>query len=169
MEGQILVTFASKYGSTAEIAEKINQALIEEGLPSEIKPIEQVSDLTPFSAVVFGSAVYFGKWLNSAAKFLKTKEAQLAKKGVWLFSSGPPGDEMKSLRGWRFPSNLQSTSDRINPRDVVVFPGSVDMNKLDPIHKFAMNALKAKSGDYRDWDAISTWAKSIATTLKKAA
>ena len=54
-------------------------------------------------------------------------------------------------------------------RDIVVFPGSVDMNKLNPIDKFAMKALKAKSSDYRDWDAIATWAKCIATTLKKAA
>ena len=168
MENQVLVTFASKYGSTAEIAEKINRVLFEEGLHSEVKPVEQISDISQYNAIVLGSAVYFGKWFKPAATYLKNKEAELAKKDVWLFSSGPPGNEMKSLIGWRFPKDLQNIADRIKPSDIVVFNGSIDLNKLNSIEKMAMKALKAKSSDYRDWDAIKTWAKGIATMLKKA-
>ena len=162
MGEHFLVTYGSKYGATAEIAEKIHQVLLKQGLKSEIRPVEQVNDLQPYSAVVMGSAVYFGQWMKSAAGFLKTREAELAKKRVWLFSSGPPGDEMKSLRGWRFPDNLKAVAGRIKPQDTAVFFGAVDLNKLNPLEKLAMKALKSTSSDYRDWDKITAWAKGIA-------
>jgi menaquinone-dependent protoporphyrinogen oxidase len=166
MGDQVLVTYASKYGSTMEIADKIHKVLLKEGLKSTLQPVEQIDGLNPYTAVVLGSAVYFGQWRKSAAGFLKAKEAELAKKRVWLFSSGPPGNEMKSLQGWKFPANLQGIADQIDPREVIVFPGAVDLNKLNPIEKLAMKALKATSSDYRDWDAITSWAKGIAKSLK---
>ncbi len=52
---------------------------------------------------------------------------------------------MKSLQGWRFPANLQGIADQIKPREVIVFPGSIDLNKLNLVEKLAMKALKAKA------------------------
>jgi len=169
MDVQILVAYATKYGATAEIAEKIGQVLREAGLRTDVLPADRVSDLTPYQAVVLGSAVYIGQWRKEAVKFLKANETVLAEKPVWLFSSGPTGegDPVELVQGWRFPGKLQPIADRIQPRDVAVFHGAVDVGKLNFIEKRMLKTVKAPIGDFRDWDAITSWATAIADELKE--
>jgi menaquinone-dependent protoporphyrinogen oxidase len=167
MEKQVLVAYATKYGATAEIAEKIGQVLRQAGLPTDVLPVDRVSDLSPYEAVVLGSAVYIGKWRKEAAKFLKANETVLAEKPVWLFSSGPPGegDPVELTQGWQFPGKLQPVADRIAPHDIAVFHGAVDVNRLNFIEKWMLKNVKAPLGDFRDWDAITAWAAAIASAL----
>jgi menaquinone-dependent protoporphyrinogen oxidase len=168
MDVQVLVAYATKYGATAEIAEKIGQVLREAGLRADVLPGDRVSDLTPYRAVVLGSAVYIGQWRKEAVRFLKANETVLAEKPVWLFSSGPTGegDPVELVQGWRFPGKLQPIADRVRPRDVAVFHGAVDVGKLNFIEKWMLKNVKAPIGDFRDWDAIAAWAASIADALK---
>ncbi|MBE0689894.1 MAG: flavodoxin domain-containing protein, partial [Anaerolineae bacterium] len=70
MQNKALIAYASKYGATAEIAERIGQTLRESGLAAEVKPADQVDDVSKYSAVVLGSAVYAGQWRKEAATFL---------------------------------------------------------------------------------------------------
>jgi menaquinone-dependent protoporphyrinogen oxidase len=170
MDSQVLVTYATKYGATAEIAEKIGQVLRQAGLQVDVLPADRVGDLSPYKAVVLGSAVYIGQWRKEAVKFLKTNETLLADKPVWLFSSGPTGegDPVELTEGWRFPGKLQPVADRIRPRDIAVFHGTVDANKLNFIEKWMIKNVKSPLGDYRDWDAITSWATTIADVLKEA-
>jgi menaquinone-dependent protoporphyrinogen oxidase len=72
MESQVLVAYATKHGATAEIAERIGQVLREADLQADVLPAERVSDLTPYRAVVLGSAVYAGQWREEAATLLET-------------------------------------------------------------------------------------------------
>ena len=169
MNTQILVAYATKYGATAEIAEKIGQVLREAGLRTDVLPVDRVSDLSPYQAVVLGSAVYIGKWRKEAVKFLKANEKALAERQVWLFSSGPTGegDAVELGEGWRFPKSLQPIADRIRPRDIAVFHGNVDMKKLNLIEKWMIKNVKAPVGDFRDWEAITSWATAIADALEK--
>ena len=60
MDRQVLMTYATKHGATAEIAEKVGQVLSEAGLHTDVLPVDRVGDLTPYSAVILGSAVYVG-------------------------------------------------------------------------------------------------------------
>jgi menaquinone-dependent protoporphyrinogen oxidase len=170
MDKKILVAYATKYGATAEIAQRIGQVLKETGFLVDVRPVESVRDLTAYSAVVLGSAVYIGRWRKEAFKFLQTNETVLAEKPVWLFSSGPTGegDPVELTRGWRFPEKLQPIADRITPRDIAVFHGAVDVSKLNIIEKWAIKNVKAPVGDFRDWEAITSWATSIAAVLKEA-
>ncbi|MCK4732225.1 MAG: hypothetical protein KAT65_07180, partial [Methanophagales archaeon] len=119
MDTQVLVIYATKYGATAEIAEKIGNVLRQAGLRTDVLPTDRVSDLTPYKAVVLGSAVYIGRWRKEAAKFLKANEKVLAEQLVWLFSSGPTGEgnPVELTKGWHFPKALQPIADRIQPRD----------------------------------------------------
>jgi menaquinone-dependent protoporphyrinogen oxidase len=168
MEPKILVTYGTKYASTAEIAEKIAQELRKQDLSVEVLPAEKAGDLSPYEAIVLGSAVYVGRWRKEAAKFLKANENLLVDKKVWLFSSGPTdkGDPEELLKGWRFPKDLQPIAERIRPRDIALFHGAVDEAKLNRLHKWMIAKVKAPTGDFRDWEAIAAWAKSIAQTLK---
>lgn len=170
MDIQILVAYATKYGATTEIAEKIGQVLRQAGLPTDVLPVDRVSDLTPYEAVVLGSAVYIGKWRKEAVKFLQTNEKMLAERPVWLFSSGPvgEGDAVELTEGWRFPKAQQPIADRIRPRDIVVFHGVINMNKLNPIEKWMFKKFESPVGDFRDWETITSWATDIADVMKEA-
>ena len=112
MNTQVLVAYATKYGATAGIAEKIGQILGQAGLHVEVLPVDRVNDLSSYQAVVLGSAAYIGRWRKEAAKFLKSNEKVLADKLVWLFSSGPTeqGNPVDLMEGWRFPKSLRKTT-----------------------------------------------------------
>jgi len=119
---------------------------------------------------VLGSAVYIGKWRKEAEKFLQANEKALAERQVWLFSSGPmgKGDPVELTQGWRLPMALQSVVVRIQPRDIAVFHGNVNEKKLNFIEKWMLKNVKAPPGDFRDWEAITSWAMGIADVLKEA-
>ena len=168
MDVQVLVAYATKYGATAEIAEKIGQVLGQAGLRTHVLPTDRVGDLTPYQAVVLGSAVYMGQWRKEAAKFLEANEEKLAERPVWLFSTGPlgEGDPVQLMKGWHFPKAQQPIADRIQPRDIALFHGVLDMKKLGLAEKLIVKGIKAPVGDFRDWDAITSWATAIADDLK---
>jgi menaquinone-dependent protoporphyrinogen oxidase len=170
MENKVLVAYASKYGATKEIAEKIGEVLKQEGLQADVLPVKSVKKLADYKAVVIGSAVYIAQWRKEAANFLKANEKLLAERPVWLFSTGPAskGDPVELLKGWRFPKGLQPTADSIKPRDIAVFHGNINVGKMNPIEKWMMKQVKSEYGDFRDWDAINKWAKGIAEAVKKS-
>jgi menaquinone-dependent protoporphyrinogen oxidase len=167
MDTQILVAYASKYGATAEIAEKIGQVLRQAGLRADVLPAQRVKDLSPYQAVILGSAIYIGQWRKEAATFLRANEKALAERPVWIFSSGPSGegDPVQLLKGWRLPKAQQPVADRIRPRDIAVFGGALDPKKMNLIEKWMIKNVKASLGDFRDWDAIDAWAKAISDAL----
>jgi menaquinone-dependent protoporphyrinogen oxidase len=169
MNKTILVAYATKYGATAEIAEKIGEVLLQEGLQVEVLPVKEIRDPSTFQVVIVGSAVYIGQWRKEAVKFIKSHEQRLQKLPVWLFSSGPSGegDPVELLDGWRLPGKLQESVDRIQPRDVAVFHGYVDMDKVNFLERSMITNVKAPVGDFRDWEAISTWAAGVARVLRK--
>jgi len=160
MVKNILVAYASKYGATAEIAEKIGEVLRQAGLQADVLPVDGIRDLNAYQAVILGSAVYIGKWQKEAEAFLKINEKILADRPVWLFSSGPTetGDPVELLNGWRLPATLQPVVDRIQPCDIAVFHGCTNPDKLNFIQKWVIKSiLKKPLGDFRDWEMIVTW------------
>jgi menaquinone-dependent protoporphyrinogen oxidase len=167
MDTQVLVAYATKYGSTAEIAEKIGQVLRQAGLRADVLPAQRVKDLSPYQAVILGSAVYMGQWRKEAATFLAANEKALAERPVWLFSSGPSGegDPVQLLKGWRLPMAQQPIADRVRPRDIAVFGGALDPKKMNLLERWVINMVKASFGDFRDWNAIEAWAKAVSDAL----
>lgn len=167
MEQRVLVAYASKYGATEGIAQAIGQSLREAGLAADVLSCRDVKSLQGYTAVVLGSAVYVGRWRREAADFLRNAEGQLAGMPVWLFSSGPTGegDLDELLKGWRFPSALQAIAERIVPRDIAVFHGALDKGALNPFDAFIVRNVKAPTGDFRDLDVVSGWARGIAEAL----
>lgn len=170
MSRNILVAYASKYGATKEIAGKIGEVLRQAGLQADVFPVDDIQDLKPYRAVILGSAIYIGKWQKEAVEFLQANEKTLAERPVWLFSSGPTGegDPVALVEGVRLPATLQSLVDRIRPRDIAVFHGYINPDKVNFIEKWAVKSLVKKPfGDFRDWDAITTWTTRVADALKE--
>jgi menaquinone-dependent protoporphyrinogen oxidase len=87
---KVLVSAASRHGATSEIAEEIGKAL-----RVDVRPAEQVSSVEDYEAVVLGSAVYAGRWLQPARELAERHAGALSERPVWLFSSGPVGEPPK--------------------------------------------------------------------------
>ena|SRR5579859_4943185 len=168
MSKKVLVAYASKHHSTAEIAGVIGEVLRQKNSASvQVQSVDSVLDVTSYDAIILGSAVYVGQWQAEAGAFLKKYEAELVKRPVWIFSSGPTGkgDPETLLKGWKFPQKLQPIVDRIKPRDVALFSGNLDPDKMSFVERGMIKMVKAPTGDFRDWDAIRNWAASIAKSI----
>ncbi|MCX8025806.1 MAG: flavodoxin domain-containing protein [Thermanaerothrix sp.] len=170
MSPHVLVVYATKYGATREIAERVAETLAASGLDVTQQAADRAEAPTAYDGVVLGSAVYAGRWLAPAADYLKAHAAALAQRPTWFFSSGPTGtgDPVTLMQGWRFPQDLQTLADQIHPRDVAFFHGALWPEKLNFAERLILKALKAPLGDFRDWDAIVAWAQGIAAAFVPA-
>jgi menaquinone-dependent protoporphyrinogen oxidase len=173
---KVLVTYASRHGATAGIAERIAAGLRSAGLPTDLSPVTDVDDVTAYDAFVIGGAAYMFHWLKDATAFVKRHRARLADRPVWLFSSGPLGTDLVDKEGRDVletgrPKEFDDFVDMLRPRAERVFFGAWDpeappvglaerLMHLAPAGKDAMPA-----GDFRDWPAIDAWAAEIAREL----
>ncbi len=164
---KVLVAYASKYGATAEMADALAKMLVSVEVDAEAHAMHTVDDLAPYTAVVAGSSIYIGQWLPEGETFLKTFKDELAARPVWLFSSGPTGDGDPEvlLGGWRFPDNLQPLAEYVKPVEVKLFHGYINVKRLNLGERLLVKAMRGSTGDYRDWEQLRIWAKSIADQL----
>jgi menaquinone-dependent protoporphyrinogen oxidase len=162
---RVLVTAASRHGATAEIAQAIGAALHGQGLDVTVLPVEEVTTIEPYGAVVVGSAVYAGHWLRPAIGFVTTHTKALTVRPVWLFSSGPVGEPPMPADT---PVDATETVSMTHARGHRVFAGKLDRRTLGWAEKAVAIALHAPEGDFRDWDAIRAWAAEVGTTLRAA-
>jgi len=162
----ILVTYASKHGSTKGIAERIAATLRQSRIDTDLQPVEAVRDVEPYTAVVLGSAIYYGSWLKEAREFVHRHETALAAHPVWLFASGPLGVEIKDAEPQ--PKEFAEFQQSVKPRDPRVFFGALDHSQLSFVERMVIKGVRAPEGDFRDWDVIDEWAESIAHALQPA-
>lgn len=161
---KILTAYASRHGSTAEIAEAIAAELRNAGHEVELAEAAGVASLAGYDAVIAGSAVYIGKWLPEAASFVEQFKEQLATMPVWLFSSGPLGDETPHPPG--DPEGIPELVAELDARGHQVFVGKLDKGSLGMGERLITRMVKAPEGDFRDWEAIGAWARTIAASLR---
>jgi menaquinone-dependent protoporphyrinogen oxidase len=164
---RILVSTASRHGSTTEVATRIARTL-RAGLPADTVVDElaaaEVGDPASYDAVVLGSAVYLGRWLDDARKLTERIAAQ-APRPVWLFSVGPIGDPPKPAEE---PAAIGDLVRVTQARGHRLFAGRLDRYQLGLGEKAVVMALRVADGDFRDFDAIDAWGTQIATDLSRA-
>jgi menaquinone-dependent protoporphyrinogen oxidase len=160
----VLVAYASKYGSTGEIAEVIGTVLREAGHVVDVRPARDVRSLAAWEAVVLGSALYAAHWQRDALRFVRRHLPGLQGRPVWLFSSGPL-DDSASRGSLPVPDPVAAATADVGARGHRTFGGRLlpDTPGVDP-HILATHP----SGDFRDWDAIRDWARAIAAELAGA-
>lgn len=160
---RVLVAYASKHGSTREIAERIAEKLRQLGKPAEARAVEEAAEVGSYDAFVIGSAVYYGSWLKEATEWVHRHQAVLAGRPVWLFSVGPLGTEVKDTEPQ--PKEMAQFQQAIHPRDQRIFFGALDHKSLSFPERMVVKAVRAPEGDFRDWQAIEAWAATIAQGL----
>jgi len=159
----VLVAYASKHGSTAGIAEAIADALVDHEVKAEAKSVDTVDDLGPYEAVVLGSAVYAGAWMHEAVAFVERHAGELSRRPVWVFSSGPLGEDVKDHE--EQPRQMREVRRLIAPKEHRVFYGALDPSVLGFAERMIAKAVKAPVGDFRNWHAIRAWGEQIAEEL----
>jgi menaquinone-dependent protoporphyrinogen oxidase len=158
---RVLVTAASKYGSTVQIAAAIADTLATRGLDVSQGPLDEVEGVDGFDAVILGSAVYAGRWMRPA----RALAARLASDGgppTWLFSSGPIGDPPEPEGD---PADVADWLEGPSIRGHRVFAGRLVRDQLHFGDRAIVSALRSPDGDFRDWTAINAWANAIADDL----
>jgi len=160
---RVLITAASRHGSTWDIARAIADALISEGIEVAVLPVNDVAEVTGFDAVIVGSAIYQGRWLAPARDLVARFAADLTRRPVWLFSSGPLGWPPRSGQGPVDVDELIAVSGAFSHQ---VFGGCLDRTRLSLPERSMVAALRVRDRDDRDWSAIADWSKSIAEHLR---
>ena len=170
MSSSILVAYATRYGSTQEVADKIAATLRESGLTVDAQPVKQVRKLDGYRAVVLGAPLYIGSWLKDAQRFLTQQQTALEKLPVAIFSLGPTRAD-EGTAEVRVSLDAQvGKYPWLKPVAVELFGGKYDPDKLrfpDTLLKIipASPLHNAPASDIRDWDAIRAWSKGLVEKL----
>ena len=165
---RVLVAFASRHGGTREIAAAIARGLAgataarSGRLSVVLSPVERRPDPAGFDAVVLGSAVYQGRWLEPAVQFAEEVATQRAADSTWLFSSGLPS--ARPLSGGVDDARLAWLLGARGSQD---FAGRVEPRLLSAAERTAWNGT-AMVGDFRNWRAVRAWSEKIAADVVRA-
>ncbi len=158
----VLVAYASRYGSTQEVAEDITAALRQCGLEVELQPVQEVQTLENYTAVVLGAALYNTRWHPDAHQFLSQHQEALKQRRVAIFTLGPvtTGDAAKQRSRRQLDKELEKYP-WLKPVAVEIFVGKYDPSKLGFFEK-----LFSTASDHREWDAIHAWADALSAQLQ---
>jgi menaquinone-dependent protoporphyrinogen oxidase len=167
MSTSILVAYATRYGSTQEVAESIAATLREGGLEVDLQPMRNVKTLDAYRAVVLGAALYIGKWNKDAHQFLSQHRTALMQRPVAVFALGPIGTDAKEIQASRAQLDQELVKHPwLTPVALEMFVGRYDPARL----RFPDNLLarlpasplhQMPASDHRDWAAIREWASSL--------
>jgi menaquinone-dependent protoporphyrinogen oxidase len=163
---KVLVVYASRMGSTGDIALEIGAELTRRGFTVDVRPVQNAPDARKYDAVVLGSAVYLRRWERSAVDYLKAQAPDLAERPTWLFQSGPCGPQAE-VAHLGTPTLVSRLCAQIGLTPPHTFGGNLDPAKA----KTFLARIVSKgdlAGDFRDWTKIRAWAVDIADRLDSA-
>ena len=171
MSQKILIAYVTRTGSTVGVAEAIANTLREHDIQVDVIPMQEVADLTPYQAVVAGSAVQNRQWLPEAIQFVQVHRAELSQKPFAMFAvcmtlAMKNGEKYRpQIAEWLAPVRRL-----VKPVSEGIFAGALDIKKIPSFSdrlKFRLSVLFGVwlEGDHRDWDAIHTWAESLPAKL----
>ncbi len=160
----ILVTYASRYGGTKQIATYLAKVLELEGYKTQLKHVDDVVSISLYDFLVVGSGLYLGQWLEDAAEFLDSFSMNLGEKPVWLFSAGP-SEELSQLKDSPVPSNLQPLLSYFSIKDAALFNTQVNAKELSFDDYLLLQRMQSLSLDASSWQKVKTWGLSIAQVI----
>ena len=163
---RVLIGYASKHGSTAEIAEVIADMMRASGLQVDCRPLSEIDSLKDYDAVVRGCALYINAWRHEARRFLHQHADELSERPLWVFSSGPVGESAGALEPASLdPKRVMAEVERLGAREHVVFGGRLATAPPGPLERALVRRTPERYRDRRYWAEIREWAARIADAL----
>ena len=157
---EVLIAYATKHGSTHEVAEFVAAHLADIGAEAHTLPAHRVRSLDEYQAVVLGAPLYMGRWHRDARTFLRRFRSELATRPLAVFALGPVEDNLEQWEGARAQLyNALAHAPGVEPVTVGVFGGAIVPETLH----FPFSHIPA--GDLRDWDAIRDWTERLPDAL----
>ena len=160
-----LITYATKYGTTKEIAEEIQDILAEDGIESDLINVMETGSIDAYDSVIIGSPVYMGKMLIEARDFCQKYMPFLAGKWVAIFVDGisccPIGEHSERA----LYAAIDEMNDYVKPAVKKVFTGAFNPSVLTEADAQIADMVHPPVGDFRDHEAIRTWAQTIASLI----
>ncbi len=162
MEKKVLVTYASKYGSTGGVADAIGKELCSKDVATDVVLIKNATNFGSYQGVVIGSAIYRGKWMSEAVDFVKKNKDKLRQMTVAYFLacmtlSQPTEKNRAEVLSYMDP--ILKAVPEIKPVGIGTFAGALDYKNLSWLNKKILKSKGTPEGDFRDWNAIRTWAR----------
>ncbi|MDD1674254.1 MAG: flavodoxin domain-containing protein [Methanomicrobiales archaeon] len=166
MPARILIAYASRSGSTAEIAQAIGKELESIGMNISVSEIREISSIRGYDAVVIGTPVYMGKPEKTSVQFAACNQEQLQQLPVAVFAVGmaPVDTKVGSVEG--VIRNLQASFAALQPVATTLFAGRLDPARMSLLDRTMTRLMRVQTGDFRDWAAIRAWAQSLPALLK---
>jgi menaquinone-dependent protoporphyrinogen oxidase len=163
----VLVAYASRRGSTREVAERIAARLEAYGFEVHRDPLLGREGVARFDAVVLGSPVYSGHWEDEAIGFVRRNAAVLTGRPLWTFSVGWLARHrgLVHKQSWSDAKGLAELDRLLPAREHRFFAGALSPAELGPLQRTAFRLAGGRYGDFRDWTAIDGWSDEIARQL----
>jgi menaquinone-dependent protoporphyrinogen oxidase len=162
MPADVLIVYASKRGSTEQVARRIGEALRGQGLSTKVVTPDELRDLEGFRAVVLGGSIYFGRWHRGARGFLHRHSKALASLPLAVFALGPTPRGPVDFDSARTQLDGALAKHDVEPVLVEVFGGRIDPKRFP----FPLSKMPAE--DARDWELIAAWAEALPEALERA-
>lgn len=165
MESKILIAYASRAGSTGEVAEAIGEVLCDAGAAADVRLAKDVADVSLYRATVVGSAIYMGRWMSDAVKFVKRHRDPLARMPVAYFAVclTMKDDTEESRR--TVAAYLDPVREMVQPVTEGLFAGRLDYSKLSFLYRLIVKTMGVPEEDYRNWETIRAWARELVQQL----
>lgn len=158
---KVLVAYATKCGSTGEVAQAIGATLCASGAGVDVRRIEDVTDVTDYDAFVIGSAIRMGSWLPQAKEFVAANAARLRSAPTAFFTvhmlNTDDSETSKAARS----AYVAPVHAILEPQSEAFFAGKLDMSKMSFLDRMISKMMKARDEDRRDWKAIAAWTDQL--------
>jgi menaquinone-dependent protoporphyrinogen oxidase len=165
----VLIAYASKAGSSAEVAGAIGKRLADRGFSVDVRRAGKVRSLDPYGAVVVGSAIRAGQWLSEASGFVKTHREALARRKTAFFTLCMTLQKDTPENREKMAACLRPVRAILEPDRIEFFAGKMDYSKLALVPRLIVKRMKVPEGDFRNWDAIGAWADLLSTEMRSKA
>lgn len=167
----VLIAIASAHNTTTSIGQRIATRLATHiPGPVEVRAIAEIpaDGVSPYSAVIVGSAIHMASWLPPARKFITHQRTALSERPVWAFSVGLPGtEEYAAKETEKIEAEVRKSVPAL--RGHTLFRGRLEREQLAwPVALFFKWFPKgAQFGDFVDWDEVDKWADKVGEEMKK--
>jgi menaquinone-dependent protoporphyrinogen oxidase len=160
-QDKVLIAYASRAGSTAEVAGAIGQVLTNKGLAVDVKLLKDLKDLSSYQAVILGSAIRMGQVLPEVVKFVQANQAALSQVPTSYFVVCLTMHEDTEENRRTVSAYLDPLRAILKPASEGLFAGKLDLARLSFLDRAMAKMVKSPVGDFRNWDAIRTWAAQV--------